>query len=107
MSGGQRQRLVLTREFLRGAGILLLDEPTSALDAESSAMVQQAILTLFRGRTVLMVTHDMHLLRGMDQIIVLEESRLSGLGTYEQLLDSCPLFREMIETQENEQGVTV
>lgn len=106
MSGGQRQRLVLTREFLRGAGILLLDEPTSALDAESSAMVQQAILTLFRGRTVLMVTHDMHLLRGMDQIIVLEESRLSGQGTYEQLLDSCPLFREMIETQENEQGVT-
>ncbi len=106
MSGGQRQRLVLTREFLRGAEILLLDEPTSALDAESSAMVQQAILTLFRGRTVLMVTHDMDLLRGMDRIVVLQDSKLAGCGTYDQLLESCPLFREMIETQENEQGVT-
>lgn len=107
MSGGQRQRLVLTREFLRGAQILLLDEPTSALDAESSAMVQRAIFTLFKGKTVLMVTHDMDLLRGMDQIIVLQESRLVGCGTYDQLMESCGLFREMIETRENEREVTV
>lgn len=107
MSGGQRQRLVLTREFLRGAQILLLDEPTSALDAESSAMVQRAIFTLFKGKTVLMVTHDMDLLRGMDQIIVLQESRLVGCGTYDRLMESCDLFREMIETRENEREVTV
>lgn len=105
MSGGQRQRLVLTREFLRGSRILLLDEPTSALDAESTAMVQNAVLTLFRDKTVLMVTHDMDLLRGMDQIIVLWESALAGCGTYDELLESCPLFREMIETQKNEQEV--
>ncbi len=106
MSGGQRQRLVLAREFLRGAEILLLDEPTSALDAESTAQVQRAIFSLFRDRTVLMVTHDMSLLRGVDQIVVLQESRLVGCGTYEQLLRSCDLFREMIETQEKEQEVT-
>jgi len=106
MSGGQRQRLVLAREFLRGAEVLLLDEPTSALDAESTAMVHQTIFTLFKGRTVLMVTHDMDLLRGMDQIVVLQESRLMGCGTYEELMRSCDLFREMIETQEKEQEVT-
>lgn len=107
MSGGQRQRLVLTREFLRDSEILLLDEPTSALDAESSRIVQQAILTLFRGKTVLIVTHDMSLLRDMEQIVVLQESCLAGCGTYDQLMESCALFREMIETQENEQEVTV
>lgn len=99
MSGGQRQRLVLTREFLRSSEILLLDEPTSALDAETAAMVQQAIFTLFKGKTVLIVTHDMHLLEGMNQIIVLEESRLVGCGSYDELMESCPLFREMILTQ--------
>lgn len=100
MSGGQRQRLVLTREFLRGAEVLLLDEPTASLDAENTALVQKALLTQFRGKTVLMVTHDMALLHGMDQIVVLEDSRLAGVGTYDQLMESCPLFREMIETQE-------
>lgn len=107
MSGGQRQRLVLTREFLRGCQILLLDEPTSALDAKSVDMVQKAIFTLFKGKTVLTVTHDMDLLQGMDQIIVLQESRLVGCGTYEKLLESCELFREMIETQKQEGEVTV
>ena len=105
MSGGQRQRLVLAREFLRGAEVLLLDEPTSALDAESTALVQQAIFRLFRDRTVVMVTHDMDLLKGVDQIVVLQESRLVGRGTYEELMASCDLFREMIETQKLEQEV--
>lgn len=103
MSGGQRQRLVLTREFLRGAEVLLLDEPTSSLDAESTALVQKAVLTLFPGKTVLLITHDMDLLHSMDQIVVLENSRLVGCGTYSQLLEDCPLFREMIETQQKQE----
>lgn len=107
LSGGQRQKLVLTREFLRGSEILLLDEPTSALDARAAQAVQEAVVTLFRGKTVLIVTHDLHLLRNMDQIIVLKESRLEGRGTYEQLMESCPLFREMVETQERGEEVRI
>lgn len=105
LSGGQRQRMVLTREFLRNSDILLLDEPTSALDANTAKAVQKAIVTLFKGKTVIIVTHDMNLLEGMDRIIVLENSRLAGSGSYEELMGTCDLFREMIETQKNSEGV--
>lgn len=100
LSGGQRQRLVLTREFLRNSDILLLDEPTSALDSETAAAVWQAVTTLFKGKTVITVTHDMSLLEGMDSIIVMENSRLVGSGSYNELMKSCELFREMIRTQQ-------
>lgn len=106
LSGGQRQRLVLTREFLRNSDILLLDEPTSALDVKTATAVQQAVMTLFKGKTVLIVTHDMNLLEGMDQIIVLENSRLAGSGRYGELMESCDLFREMIETQKSREEVS-
>lgn len=99
LSGGQRQRLVLAREFLRNADILLLDEPTSALDAKTAQAVEETILRMFQGKTILMITHDMSLLEGMDQIVVLQEGELQGTGRYAALLESCPLFREMVEMQ--------
>lgn len=103
LSGGQRQRLVLAREFLRCADILLLDEPTSALDARTAQAVEQVIFRLFRGKTIIMVTHDMSLLPKMDQIVVLQEGRLVGIGGYEELLASCPLLREMVDAQRGEE----
>lgn len=99
LSGGQRQRLVLAREFLRNADILLLDEPTSALDAKTAQAVEETILRLFKGKTILMVTHDMSLLRGMDQIVVLQKGEIKGRGDYRSLLEECPLFREMVQMQ--------
>ena len=103
LSGGQRQRLVLAREFLRGADILLLDEPTSALDASTAQAVEQTIFRMFRGKTVLMITHDMSLLHDMDQILVMKDGELVGQGTYEQLLAGCPLFGEMVRSQQNKE----
>lgn len=102
LSGGQRQRLVLAREFLRNADILLLDEPTSALDAKTAQAVEKTIFELFRGKTILMVTHDMSLISGMDQIVVLQNGECMGTGTYEELLVSCPLFGEMVRSQQRE-----
>ena len=99
LSGGQRQRLVLAREFLRNAEVLLLDEPTSALDATAAKAVEETIFHLFRGKTILMVTHDMSLVSGMDQIVVLLGGEVVGQGTYEALLADCPLFREMVISQ--------
>lgn len=103
LSGGQRQRLVLAREFLRSADILLLDEPTSALDARTAQAVEQVIFRLFRGKTILMVTHDMSLLPKMDQIVVLQQGKLAGIGSYKELLASCPLLREMVDAQQGEE----
>lgn len=105
LSGGQRQRLVLAREFLRNADILLLDEPTSALDATTAQAVEETILRVFRGKTILMITHDMSLLKGMDQVVVMEEGEVKGCGTYETLLSTCPLLNEMVQMQN--MGVTL
>lgn len=103
MSGGQLQRLVLAREFLRNASVLLLDEPTSALDTESALAVQETILTMFAGKTVVLVTHDLHLVQKVDQIIVLQDGELVGRGNYDLLMQDCPLFREMVTTQMQEE----
>lgn len=102
MSGGQRQRLVLAREFLRDADVLLLDEPTSALDAKTAQKVKETIFRLFRGKPMLMVTHDMSLVSDMDQIVVLHNGEIVGQGTYDQMLVTCPLFQEMVTTQQME-----
>lgn len=104
LSGGQRQRLVLAREFLRNADVLLLDEPTSALDATTAQAVEETVFRLFRGKTILMVTHDMSLVSGMDQIVVLQDGDLVGRGTYDELKGSCPLFREMVAAQRREEA---
>ena len=102
LSGGQRQRLVLAREFLRNADILLLDEPTSALDAKTAQAVEETIFRLFKGKTILMVTHDLSLLRSMDQIVVMQEGKVKGTGRYQDLMDHCPLFRDMVQAQRME-----
>lgn len=102
LSGGQRQRLVLAREFLRNADVLLLDEPTSALDARTAQAVEDTIFRLFRGKTILLVTHDMSLISDMDQIVVLQDGETVGQGTYDDLLDACPLFQEMVHAQKKE-----
>ncbi len=102
LSGGQVQRLVLAREFLRNADILLLDEPTSALDAQTANGVQEAILTTFTGKTILMVTHDLRLTRRVDKIVVLQNGCLVGEGSYDTLMAGCPIFAQMVEAQEKE-----
>jgi len=102
LSGGQRQRLILAREFLRNADVLLLDEPTSALDAKTAQAVEETIFRLFRGKTILLVTHDMSLVSDMDQIVVLQDGETVGQGTYDDLLDTCALFREMVHAQKKE-----
>lgn len=101
MSGGQRQRLVFTRELLRNADMVLMDEPTSALDAATAAAVKEAIFSIFAGKTMIIVSHDLNLIRDMDQIVVLKEGCLEGCGTFEQLENSCELFREMVAVTKN------
>ncbi len=102
MSGGQRQKLVLTREFMRDTDILLLDEPTSALDAAASKLVQDTIFEMFPNRTKIMVTHDLSLIERVDQIIVLHNGVLAGCGNYSELYGNCEAFMDLIATCEAE-----
>ena len=96
MSGGQRQKLVLTREFMRNTDILLLDEPTSALDAAASKAIQDTVFEMFPDRTKIIITHDLSLIERVDQIIVLQNGVLEGCGSYKELYGNCKAFMELI-----------
>ena len=97
MSGGQRQRLVLTREVLRGGDIILMDEPTSALDVQISAKIQDTMDRVFADKTRILITHDLSFAKKYDRILVMEGGNLVGEGTHESLLASCAMYRKMNE----------
>jgi len=99
LSGGQRQRIAIARAFIRQAPILVLDEATSALDSKAEAEVQGAIDKLEEGRTVICVAHRLSTLRGMDEVIVLEEGRLVERGGFQELLERDGAFAAMARKQ--------
>lgn len=86
LSGGQRQRLGMARLYLRDAEILLLDEPLEGLDQVTRHLVQDQLSTLFKGKTVLYITHHIEQLHEMDRILFLEHGHIVESGTYEILL---------------------
>ncbi len=86
LSGGQRQRLSIARAMLKDAPILLLDEATSALDAEAERQVQEALRSLMKGRTTLVIAHRLSTVQDANRIYVLEGGRLAETGTHRSLL---------------------
>ncbi len=86
LSGGQRQRIALARAFLKDAPILVLDEATSALDSEVEASIQDALLRVMEGKTVLAIAHRLSTISAMDRIIVMEDGRIVEQGSHDALL---------------------
>lgn len=97
LSGGQRQRVAIARAILRNSEILLLDEATASLDSQSEKSIQQAMETLKKGRTTIMISHDLSTVQDADQIIVLNGGTVDGIGTHEALLKTNELYRLLVQ----------
>lgn len=100
LSGGERQRLAIARVFLRDTPIVVLDEATAYADAENEARIQQAFARLAKDKTVLIIAHRLKTVEKADQILVMQEGRLQGVGTHNALLAACPLYAEMVAANE-------
>jgi len=86
LSGGQRQRVALARVILKDAPILVLDEATSSLDSEVELAIQEQLLDLMEGKTVIAIAHRLSTIARMDRLVVLEQGRIVEDGTHEELL---------------------
>lgn len=99
LSGGQRQRVGLARALYRDGEILIFDEATSSIDGATEEAVLRAILRDLRGKTVIMVAHRLNTLRDCGVIYVLEQGRITGRGTYDELLRGNKTFQQMAKAE--------
>ena len=104
-SGGQRQRLTIARTLVRRPRVLILDDASSALDFATDAALRRAIARDCAGTAVITISQRVTAVRHADQILVLDGGRQVGLGTHEELLEGCPVYREICESQLTEEEV--
>jgi ATP-binding cassette subfamily B protein len=99
LSGGQRQRLAIARALVRRPKIYLFDDSFSALDLSTDARLRAALRPWTRDATVVIVAQRVSTIADADQIVVLEDGRVAGLGTHDELLATCPTYQEIVESQ--------
>ena len=99
LSGGQKQRLTIARALVRKPEILILDDSASALDYATDAALRSAIREMSGDLTVFIVSQRAASIQYADQIIVLEDGKMAGLGTHAELLETCPAYQEIYYSQ--------
>ena len=102
LSGGQRQRLTIARALVREPEILILDDSASALDFATDAALRKSLQEETQGMTVIMVSQRAHTIRQADQIIVLDDGEVAGVGTHDELFQGCEAYREIVLSQQKE-----
>ena len=95
LSGGERQRISIARAMLKDAPIVILDEATAYTDPENEAILQNSIAKLVAGKTLIVIAHRLSTIKDSDQIFVVNDGNVTAHGTHEELLVSCPLYKEM------------
>ena len=105
VSGGQKQRLCIARALLRRPKVLILDDSTSAVDTATDARIRAALKTALPDATKLIIAQRITSVMDADRIIVLDDGHVVGLGTHEQLMKNCDIYREVYESQQ--EGVSI
>ena len=100
LSGGERQRVTIARAVLKNPPILILDEATSSLDTESERIVQDAINSLMKNRTCIVIAHRLSTVQHADEIIVLEKGRVIERGTHTELMNGGGAYRKLVDMQQ-------
>ena len=95
LSGGERQRIAIARAMLKDAPIIILDEATAYIDPENEAVIQRAVAKLVANKTVIVIAHRLSTITDADNIAVVDSGRILAQGRHEELLGSCPLYKEM------------
>lgn len=101
LSGGEKQRLAFARVLLKNGAIWLLDEPFTSLDAQTEHTLMQTLLTQATEKTVLLISHKLHILKNMDRVFVMQDGRLIEQGTFEELLLRRGAFYDMYKMEKS------
>ncbi|MGN0439061.1 MAG: ABC transporter ATP-binding protein [Lachnospiraceae bacterium] len=104
LSGGQRQRLTIARALVGAPNLLILDDSASALDFATDANLRSAIKNETKGMTVFIVSQRASTIKQADQIIVLDDGEMVGIGTHDELMNVCEVYQEIVHSQEDGQG---
>ena len=99
VSGGQKQRLCIARALLKKPKILILDDSTSAVDTKTDALIRKAFLEEIPDTTKIIIAQRVSSIQDADKIIVLDEGEINAIGTNEQLIETCEIYREVYESQ--------
>ncbi len=97
LSGGERQRISIARAMLKNAPFIILDEATAYTDPENEAIIQRSVAKLIAGKTLVVIAHRLSTIVSSDQIIVINNGKVEDSGTQEELLERCPLYKDMWE----------
>jgi ATP-binding cassette subfamily B multidrug efflux pump len=95
LSGGQRQRVAISRVLLKNAPLLVLDEATSALDSEVEAAIQESLIELMEGKTVIAIAHRLSTIAAMDRLIVLDAGNIVEEGTHQELINQNGIYAQL------------